>query len=491
MPKLKPYSFQREAVRFIESPRYPVQPGYGIIADDCGMGKTIDTCLISYAHLDEGSFLIVCTASMKLKWAREIFKWTEQDSYIIYGEKEYKLPKAKYYIINYHILGRENKLDKKKENKRKLSFKRKEEKRQRECRMNGTIFKKSRYKKGNIRLEGWITELAKKDIIGIFPDECHRLANDETCTWTKCFMKLVKDINPKILVPLSGTLTRKRTKNLFPIINMVAPKVFPSKYRFYWRYCNPTRGYAGWEYNGSTNEAELNKKLQKVMIRRLKSDVLKELPPRTFSVIPMELTKLEARNYSSLDNEYKKLINKQSLRAKNTYSELKLLAYLAKRNSCFNWIDEYLEDHDKLIIAAWHKKVINDLYDKYKHIGLKIDGSVPSTKRQEIEDKFQTDDKIKVIILQIDAGGEGITLTASNAIAIIEMPDTPGQLIQVSDRGHRIGLKSDTFTIYFPFADGTIENKIADEIENSYKSLEEIIDGKKGSGLFKYKFKNL
>jgi SNF2 family DNA or RNA helicase len=167
------------------------------------------------------------------------------------------------------------------------------------------------------------------------------------------------------------------------------------------------------------------------------------------------------------------------------------LAYLAKRNSCFNWIDEYLEDHDKLILAAWHKKVINDLYDKYKHIGLKIDGSVPSKKRLEIEDKFQNDEKIKIMILQIDAGGEGLTLTASNAIAIIEMPDTPGQLIQVCDRGHRIGLKSDTFTIYFPFANGTIENKIADEIENSSKSLEAILDGKKGSGLFKYQFKNL
>jgi SNF2 family DNA or RNA helicase len=326
---------------------------------------------------------------------------------------------------------------------------------------------------------------------GVLVHNCHRLANDETCAWTKCFIKLVSDLKPKILVPLSGTLTRKRTKNLFPILNLVAPKLFPSKYRFYWRYCDPTRGYAGWEYNGSSNEDELNKKLKKVMIRRLKSDVLKELPPRTFSVIPMELTKLEAKNYSSLDKEYRTLINKQSLQAKNTYSELKLLAYLAKRNSCFNWIDEYLEDHDKLILAAWHKKVITDLYDKYKHIGLKIDGSVPSKKRLEIEDKFQTDNKIKVIILQIDAGGEGLTLTASNAIAIIEMPDTPGQLIQVSDRGHRIGLKSDTFTIYFPFADGTIENKIADEIENSSKSLEAILDGKKGSGLFKYQFKNL
>ncbi len=490
MPKLKPYSFQREAVRFIESTRYPVQPGYGIIADDCGLGKTIDTCLISYSHLDEGSFLIVCTASMKLKWKREIFKWTGKEAYIIYGEKEHKLPKAKYYIINYHVLGRENAEDRKLENERKANFKKAEQLREKQDIEHGTIFKKNKYTAMPIKLEGWITELAKKNIIGIFPDEAHKLSN-ESAIWVQSFIQLFQTLKPKIFVPLSGTLTRKRPRNLFTILNLTAPYLFPNRYKFLYRYCDPKKSRFGWTFDGSTNEEELHKLLSKVMIRRLKSDVLKELPPRTFVVIPLELTKLEARNYSSLDNEYKKLINKQSLQAKNTYSELKLLAYLAKRNSVFNWIDEYLEDHDKLIIAAWHKKVINDLYDKYKHIGLKIDGSVPSTKRQEIEDKFQTDPKIKVIILQIDAGGEGITLTASNAIAIIEMPDTPGQLIQVSDRGHRIGLKSDTFTIYFPFADGTIENKIADEIENSYKSLEEIMDGKKGSGLFKYKFKNL
>lgn len=490
MSKLKPYFFQKDAVRFIESSRPPIQSGYGIIGDDCGLGKTIDAALISYLHLDEGSFLIVCTASMKLKWAREIKKWTGKDSYIIYGEKEHHLPKSKYYIINYHILGRENKLDRKKENRRRENFKTDEEKRQRLCKVNGEQFKKKRYRKGKSKLEGWITELAKKNIIGIFPDECHRLANDETCAWTKCFIKLVNDLNPKILVPLSGTLTRKRTKSLFPILNLVAPKLFPSKYRFYWRYCDPTRGYAGWEYNGSSNEDELNKKLKTVMIRRLKKDI-PGFPKKIYSVIPMELTSKELKNYSGLSFEFKDLLKGNGLKSKHIRSKLILLAYLAKRNSIFNWIDDYLEDHEKLVLGAWNKKVIDDVMNKYGNSILKIDGSIPSKKRLAIEDRFQTDASIKIIILQIEAGGEGLTLTASEDLAIIQCPDTPGQIIQVADRIHRIGQKSDSVTIYYLYAPGTIEDKIADEIENSYKSIEAILDGKKSDGLFKYSFKNL
>lgn len=483
---MKLYKFQREAIKYIESPRYPVQPYYGIIADECGLGKTVDAATIAYLHLNEGSFLIVCTASMKLKWAREIKKWTNEDSYIIYGEKEFTLPKSKFYIINYHILGRENDEDRKLENKRKLLFKQQEEKRLLQCKQNKEIFKKNKYIAMPIRLEGWINELSKVNIIGIFPDEAHRLAN-EKAIWTRCFNQLFYAIKPKIFVPLSGTITRKKTKNLYNILHLTAPLLFPNKYKFLFRYCDPKKDRFGWNFDGSSNEEELNLKLQKVMIRRLKTEVT-DLPPRTFSVIPMELTKIEAKNYSSLEKSFKQLINKNTLQAKNTYSELKLLAYLAKRNSVFNWIDEYIEDNDKLVIAAWHKKVVNDLYTKYEKISLKIDGGVNSKKRQLIEDRFQTDNKIKIIILQIEAGGEGLTLTASNGIAIIECPDTPGQLIQVSDRIHRIGQKSDTVTIYFPFADGTVENKIANDIEDSYKSMEIIMDGKKGNGLFKKKF---
>lgn len=484
---MKPYSFQKDAVRFIERSTAYKRKGYGIIADDCGLGKTIDAALISYSHIDEGSFLVVCTASMKLKWEREIKKWTGYDAFIIYGSIQKRIPAAKYYIINYHILGKENRNDRIAENKRKEDWQKAEKLREIEEVKQGFIFKKQKYIPGKVGLEGWILELAKKNIIGIFPDEAHRLAN-EGAIWTKCFNALFFALRPKIFVPLSGTLTRKKPKNLFNILNLTAPNIFSNKYRFLYRYCDPKKNRFGWAFDGATNVDELNKLLSHIMIRRLKTDVFKELPPRTFSVIPMELTALEAKNYSSLDREYKALINKQTLEAKNTYSELKLLAYLAKRNSVFNWIDEYLEDHDKLIIAAWHKKVINDLYEKYKNVGLKIDGSVPSTKRQAIEDKFQTDINTKIIILQIDAGGEGLTLTASNAVAIIEMPDTPGQLIQVCDRGHRIGQKSDSFTIYFPFANGTIENKIADSIEDSYKDIEGILDGKKSGGLFKYAF---
>lgn len=480
---MKLYKFQKQALKYIESDRYPVQNNYAIIGDDCGLGKTIDAIMESYIHLDEGSFLIVCTASMKLKWAREIKTWANEDAYIIYGEKDFNLPKSKFYIINYHILGRENSIDRKKENKRKAKFKRIEEKRLIECQKNKEQFKKKRYKKGKIRLEGWITELSKMNIIGIFPDEAHRLANPDTAIWTRCFNELFYNLNPKIFVPLSGTITRKKTKNLYNILHLTAPAIFNNKYRFQWRYCGPSKDAYGWHFEGSSNEDELHRKLKKVMIRRLKTEVT-DLPPRTFSVIPMELTSIEKKNYSSLEKSFKQLINKSSLQAKSTYSELKLLAYLAKRNSVFNWIDEYIEDNDKLVIAAWHKKVINDLMKKYGNIGLKIDGSVSGKKRQEAEDRFQNDPKVKIIIIQIEAGGEGITLTASDGLALIEIPDTPGQIIQVSDRIHRIGQKSKNVTIYVPFATGTIEDKIADDIEKSFMSMESILDGK-NTGLLK------
>jgi len=482
--------FQKEAIQFIDSNRSPVKIGYGIIGDECGLGKTIDAIMLSYIHLDEGSFLIVCTASMKLKWAREIKKWTREEAYIIYGEKSFPLPKAKFYIINYHILGKENSLDRQAETVHKNMFKKLERKRELACYANKEKFKKSKYKPFPIRLEGWIDELSKTDIIGIFPDEAHRLANVDAI-WTKCFIKLFHTIKPKIFVPLSGTITRKQTRNLFTILNLTAPAIFNNKYRFLYRYCDPVKTPFGWNWDGSSNEEELHKLLNKVMIRRLKKDIT-GLPPRTFSVLPMELTKIESKNYSSASKEFKKIIleeEQNSLKIKNGYARLKQLAYLAKRNSVFNWIDEYLEDNDKLVIAAWHKTVISDLYTKYKEVCVKIDGSVSGKKRQLAEDRFQTDSKIKIIILQIEAGGEGLTLTASNAIAIIECPDTPGQLIQVSDRIHRIGQESDTVTIYFPFADGTIENKIADEIETSWESMETIMDGKKDGGLFKYGFK--
>jgi SNF2 family DNA or RNA helicase len=515
------FEYQKDAIYFIDSDRgIGTKKGYAVVGDECGLGKTMIAIGSSYVHIDEGSFLIISTATMKLKWQREIKNWTGKNAFVISGEKVSELPKKKYYIINYNILGTENPGERKIEKARKeqfnidvekqkteynknqikneKSFIESETKRKQWCIYNKKIYKPrvfikhkfrpQRFKKGDVKLEGWIDELAKQNIIGIYVDEAHRLSND-TAIQTRCFIKLMNNLKPKLFVPLTGTLKRNKTKDMFPILNMVAPDLFPNKFKFQWEYCDPQRTNFGWDFTGSSNEEKLHLLLQKIMIRRLKKDVT-ELPPRTFSVIPVEPSSEGMKNYIKAHKDFKeelvKMIN--PLQQKNQLSGLKRLAYLAKREQTFSWIDEYLESHDKLVIAVWHKLVMKDIMDHCGEVALKIDGGVTGKNRQLAEDRFQTDPSIKIIVLQIEAGGEGITLTASNGILIVECPDTPRQLIQVSDRIHRIGQKSDTVTIYYLFANGTIENTIADRIEQSYKSFSNILDGEKVDGLFNYTF---
>jgi SNF2 family DNA or RNA helicase len=474
--KLKYLPYQKECIKFVEE-----HNGYAIIGDECGLGKTIEAIGISDISYP-GKYLIVCTKSMKLKWAREIEKWTGKDSYIINGEKQFSLSKNYcYYIINYHILGKENAKDRKLEDKRKLKFDKEELLIKQECELNGTKYKKHRYKKGIVRLEGWWKELTKLNIIGVIPDEAHRLGNPKAI-WTMCFVELVNKLKPKVFIPLSGTPIRKRPRNFWTILHLTAPKLFPKEYSYYWHYCEPTIGYkGGWEFNGSSNEKELNEKLKKIMIRRKKT---RKEP--IFTVIPLELTKLEAKNYNNLSNDFNKILNKKD--RKNTLSELKRLAYLAKQKALFVWIDEYLEDHDKLVISVWHKNVMDDLYTKYKNVAVKIDGSISGINRQKAEDSFQKDKKVKLIFIQTEAGGEGLTLTASEGIGIVEMPDTPGQVIQVLSRIDRYGQKAERANVYFPFANGTIENIVADRIEESFRSMSMILDGKESKGIFNYSF---
>lgn len=411
--------------------------GYLYNGNDCGTGKTIEG--IGATLLFEGPFLIICPMIMKLKWKREIKKWTGRNSVVINGTTPYTLPKKKYYIINYNILTK------------------------------------------------WEDELLKLKIKGIIPDEAHKLG-DYNANWTNCFDRLVKQIKPKLFFPLSGTPTLKRTRKLFPVLHAGWPNIFSNQTQFYLRYCGPTFDNFGWKYDGASHKKELNEILQKIMIRRKKrdKDVMPYLKPMKISFIPMELDKIEKKNYENLDKEFQNFIDKNVRNRtiiSNHISALKQCAYLAKRNSVFEWIDDYLTKHKKLVLASWHKNVINDLHNRYKDSSVKIDGSVTGLKREKAENEFNSNDKIKIMIIQSDAGGEGIDLVSSSGIAIIEFPDSPGKIKQVGDRIDRFGQKKKPY-MFFLFAEGTVENVIADSLEKYSKYLYAILDGKKDS-LFK------
>ena len=221
------------------------------------------------------------------------------------------------------------------------------------------------------------------------------------------------------------------------------------------------------------------------MLRRKKKDVLKELPAKVWSFIPMELD--NRKEYVQAENNFIKWVHEtkgkdaaekaRGAEVLSSIEALKQLAVKGKLEQAMDWIEDFLQSGKKLVVFATHKFVIQTLVDEFPDISVKVDGSVSMKKRQEVVDQFQKDKKIKLFIGNIKAAGVGITLTAASDVAFLELPWTPGELEQASDRVHRIG-QNDSVSIYYLLAHETIEDKIATMIDNKRKILDGILDGK-------------
>jgi SWI/SNF-related matrix-associated actin-dependent regulator 1 of chromatin subfamily A len=325
-------------------------------------------------------------------------------------------------------------------------------------------------------------------------DEAHLLSNRKSKR-AIAMMKLSKKIDK--IVALTGTPIENHTKDIWTILNILDNKVFSSYWRFVELYCG-----IRWDGQPVTTPTEhrlamLNKLLVgRYMIRRLKKDVLKELPDKTRSIIPMEIDKKELKIYNdmldaelvemTIDGQEKKFDMNNFL---SKIEALKQQIWLCKRESVFAFIDEMLESGiDKIVIFAVHKKVISELIDHYGEFAVKIDGSVSMESRAEAVDKFQNDASTKIFIGQLKSAGVGITLTASSRLIHLELGWNPGIMSQAEDRIHRIGQK-DCANIYYLIAPDTIEFEIMELIDQKFQTIAQAIDGwdadKIESGLLK------
>jgi SWI/SNF-related matrix-associated actin-dependent regulator of chromatin subfamily A-like protein 1 len=157
---------------------------------------------------------------------------------------------------------------------------------------------------------------------------------------------------------------------------------------------------------------------------------------------------------------------------------LKQIAVKGKIDYVIEWIRNFLESDEKLVVFATHKTVVSAIMEAFPKIAVKIDGSLSTDKqREDAKVKFQTDDKIRLFVGQTKAASEGINLTASSTVAFVELPWTPGNVRQCEDRCHRIGQK-DTVNVNFLLAFGTIEEKIAKILDSKRKLSDNLLDGK-------------
>jgi SWI/SNF-related matrix-associated actin-dependent regulator 1 of chromatin subfamily A len=260
------------------------------------------------------------------------------------------------------------------------------------------------------------------------------------------------------------------------------PEKFWNFFTYAQEFCGAYKSRWGWDFSGSSNEEKLQVILrQNIMIRRLKKDVMKELPPKIRQVIELSSAGFESiiRNekdtYENMSEEQKILtleaelalaeeneVRYQEIVARlrevngilfSEMSELRKKTALAKLPQCIDYIKDMLESVDKLVVFAHHHEVIDGLMAEFGEIAVKIDGRVSTTKRQEPVDRFQNDPKVRMFIGNMTAAGVGITLTAASNVVFCELAWNPGDLSQAEDRCHRKGQQENVYVVHLVFQD--------------------------------------
>lgn len=433
------------------------------IADEMGLGKSAES-IASVESLNAYPCIILCPSSLKLNWQREIDMWVDRTSLVISGERELDDYIAEYIIINYDILSAHQHMLK------TLNFK------------------------------------------SIVLDESHFLKNHKSIR-TKASKLLASKI--KYRFALTGTPLLNKPKELISQLDIIGRlNYFGGFWTFAKRYCGAVEGPFGWDFSGATNLDELNDKMKKIcFIRRLKSDVLQELPSKQKTYIPIsidnrkEYDKIEkefikwAKNtlinpaeYAAELKDVKNLTEKQKKILIDAKIKLKLhkikaseamikIEYLkqvvaqGKLNRFKEFIDNVIEQGDKLVVFASHVKIQRDLYEHYRQYNATRLFSEDSAEvRQQNIDTFQNDKNCPLIVVSLNAGGVGITLTSASKVAFIEFGWTPAIHDQAEDRCHRIGQK-DCVNIYYMYGKDTIDEKIMQIIEDKRAIALNIADG--------------
>lgn len=457
--KFELYPFQKDGVKVMLHSETNI-----LLADEMGLGKTPQASSYLRWKKDSWPALIVSPASLKENWKKEIKIWTGQDAYIIEGKKPEKLSKEfllKYpaLIINYDILGEEDKEAKEAEM---------------EARERAREMKYPRRKK-IVKVNGWCDELSNLEFNTIIADEVQYISGVETIR-SRAMKQICFSLPDAKKIFISGTPYETKTSQFFTCLHILDPEDFSNEYKYKMRYCDPIKTHWGWKFEGLSNAKELHEMISKFMIRRLKKDVLKDLPPKIRSVIPMRIKASDRRLYDDADSELELAILNKDKNALSKLEALKQASFKAKRNSMIDWIKEYLEINDKLVVFIWHKESCEILENEFKGISVSITGKTPVGERQKIVETFQNNPKIKLFIGQIKSAGVGLTLTKSRAVAFLEFGTTAPGMEQAEDRVHRIGQEADSVLAYYLIMENSIDEQIMEVLNRRNKDLKMVMN---------------
>lgn len=291
---------------------------------------------------------------------------------------------------------------------------------------------------------------------------------------------------------LTGTPFENRPVELFPLLSLADPETWDRGgkgfFGFAKRYCNAQRRRVSrtrevWDFSGHSNEAELQEKLRaSCVIRRLKADVLKELPAKRRQIIELEISdgavrKLERELTEGEDFATAAMRLVGDAAAFASASTLRTGLGLAKAPFVAEYVRELIEGGSgKVIIGAWHHPVINAIAAELADLGVVIvSGEHSATARQASVDAFQAEGGPQVFIGQIAAAGVGLTLTRSSTVVMAEEPWTPAEVTQFEDRAHRIG-QHDTVNVHHLVIAGSMEAHMVKVIVAKQEIADRVLD---------------
>ena len=439
-----------------------------ILADSMGCGKTT-TAIIASMETRAQKILIICPASLKSTWKREISIYNEETDVSIINGSEWKT-NTRFTIVNYDILDNfykiptdivyEDVIDENgKKVKQPVMVKA----------SNGTLVPKTRksLKKEKIKECLQQSPLFLENFDCVILDEAHKLSNNTSIRY-----KVISDFLKRSKIPyvflLTGTPLTNRPMNLYHILKLIDADVTRNYQYYVERYCDgrTMRLKTGKEITlsgGATNLEELKEKIKHVYIRRLLSE-MEDMVNKTIETRYYDLSDAQMRRYEELWDEYVSAQQEQGNEDSEDYRQLVegilVRQYLAKEMiaNTTQLVDEKLEDGEKVIIICTFTEEINELRKYYGNKCVVYDGKMSLKQKDKAESEFMNNPKVKVFIGQIIACSVGLTLTAAHTLVFNSYSWVAADNLQAQDRIYRLNQTEDVTCIYQLFNDSISQN---------------------------------
>ena len=423
-----------------------------ILADDMGLGKTRQSAIALTEARPRGPYLVVCPASVKTNWSRELLLALPEAETTIVGPTPPPEPGfGGWAVINYDILGKHLEA---------------------------------------LKAHAWS---------GIVFDEAHYLKNHRTQRH-RFAVNLTEEAGDDTVVHLlTGTPLTSRPRDLFPLLQLVRHSLGRSFLTFAKRYCDAFKGEYGWVADGASNIEELTVQLHGVMLRRTKSEVL-DLPPKLRTWLDVEVSSAVARSLSEVVLELMKTVSRRQERLEadgevgfgeagepgakrrrrgNVLGKLQRARQqlaVAKVRTTTPFVENAIEQGEKVLLFSCFSRPLEKFLKHFGEAAVGVQGKMSLRQRQESVDRFQNDESVRLMAAQIVAGGVGLNLTAARQVVFNDLDWVPVNHWQAEDRAYRIG-QTAVVNVTYMVGSGTVDEFVQTVLEEKANLIDQLIEG--------------